>query len=434
MAVSAAALAGALAEIVGAEHVADEAAVLARFAVDGRVPGLAVRPAGPEEAARVLALAAAEGLAVCPRGRGGAVELGNPPSRVDLVLDCSRLDRVVEYSPEDMVATVGAGITLSALAGTLEPHGQRLPLDPPGGPLRTVGGVLATADAGPLRYRYGTGRDLLLGVRFVQADGTLTWGGAKVVKSVTGYDVPKLLVGSLGTLGVIVEATLRLHPLPALSRTWLFGFAEADRAGDFLGAVLHSTLEPERLAVADQGLLAAVGVEPAPVGVLVGIGSVPEAVESQGARLLELAAGRGARAAVAAPDVWDRVARALAGPTALRLAGEPARLLHWMGELGRRAQGLGLGVAALGEAASGLVRARLEPAPPPDWGQHLVGPLREALAPEGGSCVVERAPAGLKPADVWGPVPEGPLAVMRRIKHEFDPEGRLNPGRFVGGL
>src|SRR6266508_6936540 len=106
-----------------------------------------------------------------------------------------------------------------------------LALDPYSGASRTVGGVLACGATGQRRFRYGTGRDLLLGARFVQADGTVTWGGSKVVKSVTGYDVPKLLTGSLGTLGVIVEASLRLHPVPPDSGTWLLSFDAVERAG-----------------------------------------------------------------------------------------------------------------------------------------------------------------------------------------------------------
>ncbi len=166
-------------------------------------------------------VAHAERLAVAPRGSGSSLGLGHPPRRLDLVLDLSRLDAIEEYVPEDMVASVGAGARLGALAERFGAHRQMLAVDPPGGAVRSVGGVLATGASGPLRFRYGRTRDLLLGVRFVQADGLLTWGGAKVVKSVTGYDVPKLLVGSLGTLGVIVRrrsGCTRARPRPG--RGW----------------------------------------------------------------------------------------------------------------------------------------------------------------------------------------------------------------------
>jgi glycolate oxidase FAD binding subunit len=262
VAVSAPALHDALLDIAGAAHVLRDPGALAPYAVDGVVPSAVVRPGSADEVSRVLALATAEKLGVIPRGAGTGQGLGNPPRRLDVVLELGRLTAVRDYVPEDMVATVEAGLTLGALAAQLASHRQMLALDPPGGEPRTIGGVLATHASGPRRFRYGTGRDLLLGARFVQADGTITWGGAKVVKSVTGYDVPKLLVGSLGTLGVLVEATLRLHPMPPESRSWQLGFSSAEAARDFLSALLDSPLQPDRVALLDVGALRSVGLTP----------------------------------------------------------------------------------------------------------------------------------------------------------------------------
>jgi glycolate oxidase FAD binding subunit len=177
-----AAVAHALEEIAGRGQLQADPAALAAVAVDGVVPRWLVRPGTVEQVAQVLVLASAEGLAVTPRGSGSSLALGNPPRRLDLVLDLGRLTAVLDYVPDDMVASVQCGITLDAMAARLGQHGQRLPLDPAPGGGRSVGGVLATAASGPLRFRYGTGRDLLLGVRFVQADGVVTWGGARVVK------------------------------------------------------------------------------------------------------------------------------------------------------------------------------------------------------------------------------------------------------------
>jgi len=224
-------------------------------AVDGVTPRWLARPGSLDEVSRVMALASAEGLTVAPRGSGSALDLGSPPLRLDAVLDLSRLAAILEYVPADMVATVQAGVTLDLLARELGKHGQMLALDPYGAGSRTVGGVLATNASGQRRFRYGTGRDLLLGTRFVQADGTSTWSGSKVVKSVTGYDIPKLLTGSLGTLGVIVEATFRLHPVQPASGSWLFSFTSREAAGSLAAAVLASSLEPERLAWLNAGAL-----------------------------------------------------------------------------------------------------------------------------------------------------------------------------------
>jgi FAD/FMN-containing dehydrogenase len=199
-------------------------------------PRWVVAPGSVPELGRVVALAREERLAVVPRGSGSAMALGHPVGRPHVVVDLGRMNHIVEYNPDDLTATVQAGTTLERFAALLRPRAQVLPLDPPGGPRRTLGGLAATGASGPLRLRYGTLRDLLLGVRFVQADGVVTWGGAKVVKSVTGYDVPKLMVGALGTLGVLAELTLRLHPAPACERTSLAAFPSAGAAQAFVAA------------------------------------------------------------------------------------------------------------------------------------------------------------------------------------------------------
>ena len=203
MPVSSHALTDALAGIVGKDRLLTDSASLASRAVDGALPAWIVRPESVDDVSRLLRLAAEERLAVAPRGSGTLMGLGNPPRRLDGVLDLAGLAAVVDYEPADLTTTVQCGIPLAALAPRLAAQRQFFPLDPLDGSSRSVGGVLATNASGPLRHRYGTPRDLLLGVRFVQADGTVTWGGARVVKSVTGYDVPKLMVGSLGTLGVL---------------------------------------------------------------------------------------------------------------------------------------------------------------------------------------------------------------------------------------
>jgi glycolate oxidase FAD binding subunit len=435
------ALTRALEEIAGLGQVVTEPAALAAAAVDGLTPRWIARPASVDQVAGLLALAAAESLAVAPRGGGSSLDLGYPPRRLDLVLDLGRLDRVLDYVPEDMVASVQCGISLDALAGRLGQHGQRLPLDPAPGGARSVGGVLATAASGPLRLRYGTGRDLLLGVRFVQADGVVTWGGARVVKSVTGYDVPKLLVGSLGTLGVLAEATVRLHPIPPAWGAWLWSFEAAAAASAFIAAVIDSAIQPERLVLLDAGgAAAAADAAPAGAAVALLIASATEAVAAQRDALSALAGRHGGRAAEIGAGAWSRLGTGLAAPVVLRIVGEPARLGHWLTTLEHVARDGRIALVAMGEASSGVLRAALrapdrDETPAAAWLAGAVSGLRAALAPEGGSLVVERAPRAVKDTvDVWGPVAPEPLAIMRRIKAEFDPAGILNPGRFVGGL
>jgi len=425
--------ADALAAIVGREHVARSPS---GTAVDGVQPRWQVSPGSVDEVSRVMRLAATEHLVVAPRGSGSALDLGMPPLALDIAMDLCRLDGIVDYVPADMVATVQAGARLDALGRELGKHGQMLALDPYGGPSRTVGGVLATGASGPRRFRYGTGRDLLLGTRFVQADGTITWGGSKVVKSVTGYDIPKLLAGSLGTLGIIVEATLRLHPAPAALGSWLFAFGSREAAASFVAALLASTLEPERLTSLNGAALARAGHPGAEAGVAVSIGSVAEAVEAQSAELAAMASSAGGRASGLGDSFWLGLGGVLAGPIVLKLASEPSRLPFWAGQLEEACARRSLVPAAVGEAGNGVLRAALmESVPAADLAREIVVPLRERLVAEGGSLVVERAPVDVKRVvDVWGPIAEPTLAVMKRLKTEFDPRGTLNPGRFVGGL
>jgi len=434
--VSAPALEEALAEIVGRAHVVSDPAALSAASIDGRQPRWLVSPGSTDEVSTILSLCSTERLAVAPRGSASAMGLGNPPRRLDLVVDMTRLTAVLDYVPEDMVATVQAGLTLDGLAAVLGKHAQMLALDPYWGASRSIGGVLATNASGPLRFRYGTGRDLLLGVRFAQADGTLTWGGAKVVKSVTGYDVPKLLAGSLGTLGLIAEATLRLHPAPVDTGSWLFAFDSTERAGDFLSSILASTLEPDRLAWLNGGALRGLGQPPARAALCVSISTVPEAVRSQGAALVALGERSGGRAITIPATLWATLGEALGAPLVLRIAGEIRGQARWAGEAESSAFRQGLSVAIVGEAGNGILRVALTGVIAPEaFASELVAPLRAALQGEGGSLVIERAPLPLKGAtDVWGPVPEITLGVMRRLKAEFDPLGILNPGRFVGGL
>ncbi len=181
-------------------------------AVSGAQPSYVAAPASVAEASAVMRAAAELSLAVLPRGAGTRLAWGKPPRACGLVVETRLLDAVLEHAAGDLVARVQAGVGLGRLAAALATAGQRLALDPPGG--GTVGGLLATGAAGPLRLRFGTPRDLLIGITVVRADGVLTKSGGKVVKNVAGYDLGKLYAGSYGTLGLIVDATFRLHPRP----------------------------------------------------------------------------------------------------------------------------------------------------------------------------------------------------------------------------
>jgi glycolate oxidase FAD binding subunit len=433
-------LAAALAGIVGRAGVADDTGAREAAAVDGVVPRAVVRAASRDHVAAVLALAHDEGLAVLPRGTARALTLGMPPPRVDIVLDLAGLDRVVEWNPADLTITVEAGVTLGQLnERVLAPKRQLLPLDPPGWRARTVGGVVATNASGPLRARYGTMRDLLLGVQFVQADGVLTWGGARVVKSVTGYDVPKLMVGALGTIGVLTEMTLRLHAVPDTERTWLVTAPSLSSMQACLDAVNDSTLQPSRVDVLDTGALAGLGAGDAKAALVLSFGSVAEAVREQGERLGDLVRRAGAAATERPGDIWRAVERAATGAAddvVLDIATLPAHVARLVRAVTYDPVVFGTSArcAVTGRASIGALRAVLGDVPPADVAA-MVTRLRAMVAECDGSVVIAAAPRAVRAAiDPWGPVDPGAFALMRRIKQEFDPRGVLNAGRFVGGL
>jgi len=431
-AVSARSIASGLVSLVGAGRVLDDPGALRGFAVDGETPRWVVRPGSVEAVSGVLALAHDAGLAVAPRGSGSSLTLGFPPARLDIVLDTSGLAEVVDWSPDDLTVAVGAGLTAGALGGVLAARRQWLPLDPPGGATRTLGGIAATNSSGPLRARYGTMRDLLLGVRFVQADGVVTWGGARVVKSVSGYDVPKLMVGALGTLGVLVELTLRLHPAPERETTWLATVPAAEAARACVARLLDSTLQPSRVELLGGAALAACGAGPGPVVLAVSIGTVAAGVEAQGKSLAAMVRREGGESRPAPDGFWPAYDRALAGhDVILGVRALPSDLDRAVAAIQREAGGA---AAIAGSAVAGALRVGIDRIDGGGLGR-LVARLREALAAGGGGVVLERAPREARVAvDPWGPIDPDRLDVMRRLREEFDPGRILNPGRFVGGL
>src|SRR5215475_8551646 len=217
-------LATALESVVGSAYLLTNTAV-AEYAVDGVLPAMVVLPADEAQVTDVLRLAAEYRATVFPRGGGSHTFVGQTPARVDLVLSVQRLQQQLAYEPADLTITVQAGVRFAELQHILRGSSQFLALDPPVTTTTTVGGIVATNVSGPRRLLYGTARDMLLGIGVMTSDGKRSKAGGRVVKNVTGYDLNKLYVGSLGTLGVIVELTWKLHPLPPGEITLGFGCA-----------------------------------------------------------------------------------------------------------------------------------------------------------------------------------------------------------------
>ena len=224
---------GALAAVVGPEHVTREDADTAACAVDGVVPRMVVSPGSVAEVQSVVRAAADQGATMVPRGSGSKMGLGCPPTSADVLLSLGRLNAVVEYDVANLTLVCQAGVRVETLQQKVFANRQLLPLDPPFTNQATVGGVVATNSSGPRRLAYGSARDLVLGMKVVSSTGDLLSAGGKTVKNVAGYDLDKLFIGSLGTLGIIVEVAFRLLPMPQQRATTTGGLPRLGaRAGD----------------------------------------------------------------------------------------------------------------------------------------------------------------------------------------------------------
>ena len=386
--------------------------------VDGVTPGVVARPASAEETSSLLRACSEQGLAVVVRGNGSKLAWGRPPERLDVLLDTTRMDQLVEHSRGDLIATAGAGMPLGRLAQTLAEGRHQLVVDDLTGG-STLGGVVATNLAGPRRMWVGSTRDVVIGVRFVRADGTVAKAGGKVVKNVAGYDLSKLLTGSFGTLAVITEVTVRLHPVPPAT-LWVGLSTTQDRLADVLGGLVANQLVPHAVEVH-------VGPDEDPTVVALVSGTEAGAAARAEAMAAEL--GTDAWVAEEAPSWWGRlpVTQDEARPVLLRTTARLSGIPELVRELAAH------GATVSGSAGAGVLHAALPVVGDAEGAALAVKSVRRLSTGLGGSTVVLDADPATKPSlDTWGPVPA--LDLMRRVKAEFDPDRILAPGRFVGGL
>jgi glycolate oxidase FAD binding subunit len=440
----------------------------AGYAIDGLIPRWVVRPANRREAAQILGWASSEGSKVAPWGGGTQISLGNPPEALHLVLDLSRLDQVVDFQPADLTVTVEAGITLESLQRHLASAGKFLPVEAPLAGRATVGGILATGSVGPLRHAYGLPRDWLIGIRVISPAGDETKAGGRVVKNVTGYDLNKLYTGSLGTLGVIAEATFKLAPLPANPSALVASFPSVQRGIEAGLTLSRQVFAPQGLQVLNGAASRRLELAPEtptpessppeaamPATVLAFFAGRPQALSR---RLTESANLLTRVGATGVEQIQDADALALLrGVTDLGLAEEtgpesvrphlvlkinlpPAASLEMSSWLqadpifgGSNASPHVGSVVDVGFGGIHLLC----------WGPSVgtaedIRRLRKTAGKLGGSVVVERCPLAWKrELDVWGDLPLGidaGMEIMRRLKNKFDPHRTLNPGRFLGGL
>ncbi len=399
-----------------------------------------------DELSEMLSFAMSEGLTVIPAGAGTWLNMGNPPVRAHLIISTAQMNRVLEYEPADLTATVEAGCTLSGFNQQAAQHRQWIPLDPFGSDSSTLGAIVATASSGPMRCAYGTPRDWVIGMQVVHAYGLTTRAGGKVVKNVAGYDLCKLYTGSYGTLGIITEISFKLFALPPAERTLILAADDINKACELAARLRTSDVQPTAMELLSANVNeAAIEIATSSDGkyalALQFIGDdetirwqIEEATRiGAGFKSLKLSMDAAAKFWEAYRETeisqeWDLI---------FKLSAKPADLAAMIAELQKYLPESPLSMLRA-HAANGVIRIhasnealawfRTKERP------KRIAELRARTQAHGGNMVILRAPLELKShIDVWGEV--GPNAVlMHALKEKFDPQNLLNPGRFVAGI
>ena len=397
----------------------------ARDSVDGVAPGIVVTPATAEAVAATLRWAAATRLPVVLRGQGSKLGWGSRPSSIGVLVDMSALNQVLAHQPGDLTVTVEAGIRLRDLNRSLAPHGQWLALDPAFPDRATIGGLLATNDSGPQRHRFGTPRDLVIGIRLATVDGQLSKAGGQVVKNVAGYDLSKLITGSFGSLAAIVSATFKLAPMAAASATLVLEDLTIAQLATVAGEIAGSQLEPVAF---DLHVRHDPGASAPQIAAFLRFASLPGVVEAELANASRRITSMAPRVRTLADDaeqqLWAaQVRRPWEEPgTVARLAWRPGEIQKvvptLMGAVGRS------GFELTGRLGVGAGFLRLNGTPSDQ--EQGVSALR--ASPILGNVFVARAPESLKSAAfVWPPRPDA--LVRARLKQELDASGIMGAGR-----
>jgi FAD/FMN-containing dehydrogenase len=445
-------------KVVGYENVLLNKAELAYYAVDGIRPEVVVFPSEESHVKRILESAYRHSAVVIPRGHGSKMGLGDIPIRADVILSLERLKSIIEFLPDDLTVTVQAGITLPELQRQLLPKNLTLPIDPPCGKatspvLATLGGIIATNSNGPGRLKYNSLRDLIIGMKVILADGTVIKAGGKTVKNVSGYDMTKLFIGSLGTLCVIVEITTRLAPLPETGQTILASFAELTQAANVVAKILGSELLPTSIELfspvgADLLGMPAENFPSLHSGqalLVIDIEDVKEAVNRQSVQIKQICEsekglnvntiqGRERDTLLGKIQDWTMIDAESDLQVCCKVSVPIGRVAEAFQAIEDTAERGKLDTAIMSYAGSGIIYVILTPQTDQAQFEETIENLALMAQQLGGSSIVEHAPAEIKRnVDVWGAT-RSDIALMRKIKEQLDPKNLLNPGRFVGGI
>ena len=448
-----------LEEIAGGAAVVTDGAEIAVREVCGVRPAVVVRPANAAQIAEILRFAAAEKLAVIPTGGCTKLGIGSPPARYDIALDLSRMNRVLAFDPHDLTLGVEPGVRIEDLLRTLAEEKQFLPLAVPFSDRATIGGIVAANSSSPLRHAYGAVRDFCLGMEFVTGDGSQAKSGGRVVKNVTGYDLHKLLIGSLGTLAVITRVNFRTFPMPQAQGTFVASFSSAEAAFDFCRAVSHSVLTPQMVEVANPGTAALIfsgefsaRVEPRTWSVVLSAAGQPAVVARHARELGHLAGAADAEEFLPLTEAEaDSVLAQIRefpklmierAPSAaiFRISAVPGVMATLLEKLRVLAAQSELDFVSLARASGIFYAAFLPQKEFSETTPSLLGIIAEVYRACGqpemqASAMLEWCPTDLKTSAevVWGPA-RPDFELMRRVKHSFDPQNVLAPGRFAGGI
>jgi len=447
--------------VLGAHHVVAAEEALLTYAVDGVMPAVIVRPASALEVAETVRFAIAEKLAILACGSRSKMDIGMPPTRYDIAMDTTAQHEIAHFDADDLTLSVDAGIPLRKLEGILAEKHQFLPLAVPCYEGSTAGGAIASGIDSVLRQQYGTARDFLIGAEFVDGKGNLCRSGGRVVKNVTGYDLHKLLIGSLGTLGVITRLNFRTFPLPQSSGGHVVAFTSAENA-----LAHRESLENSGLPLANLEVLSPEVTTMVTAILRRGGAEVPASLEGSG--WLVYVSYEGNPAIIRRiSDHLERAARAndalrsevLEGAADENLGGMLREAFEWLrwaapgvllfrivlgkitsgdlGELTRAAEAASLRATLLLRAAGiayVAILAEDEEEDTLEQFEKIVADVCMRVSARSGHSTLLHAPEGLKSrVNVWGPE-RADLGLMRRVKLAFDPQNIFAPGRFVGGL
>ncbi len=411
-------------------------------------PTEVVRPRSVRELSAALADAHKRRLAVVPWGGGTRMQVGNLPEKYDVALDMTGLGESFQHEPGDLTLVVDAGMRVSDISVRLGKAGHRLPFDVPDPDRATIGGSVASNAAGVMRSSTGGIRDWVIGMQVVQPDGTATKSGGRVVKNVQGYDLHRLHTGAFGTLGVITEIAFKLIPVPEVSKTVAAIFHETERAAAAASTIFNGYVTPEAWSFFTGGGAADVAARYIPGAsdarktyvMLARVAGGPAAVDRQVSEVVRAVADAGGLGTAvvdgaAQEGVWQDAGTGRLAPTVcVRMSMKPGNIYRVIADLESvEARWPKLRVWARADCGYGAVTVNWW-APDDAGARDAISASNSVAALRGGSAVIESCPTGLKRGlDVFGnPVPG--LAIMRRLKDQFDPGRNLNPGRFAGGI